>query len=488
MARVTVVGLGPAGADLILPAARAAIERTPRRFVRTRRHPAVDDLTAAGIVFESFDRLYERGPDLDHVYASIVDSLLAAAGDHDAVLYAVPGSPVVAERTVVMLRERLGDDLEIVPGVSFTDLAWARLGVDPLAGARVVNGADFAIDGAGTSGPLLIAQCDTLIVLSDVKLALLDVLDPDHPVVVLQRLGMADEAVLHLGLADLDRGAFVPDHLTSVYVDTGAAMVAGELARLWAITQRLRAPGGCPWDQKQTHHSLARHLLEESYEVVEAIERLPADAPRAPGGPIDEVAEVDPDDYAALADELGDLLFQAMIHSALAAEAGAFTIADVARGIHDKLIRRHPHVFGDLDLETADDVVRNWEQIKRGEKVGDGDDSHLESLVAGIATTLPALLLLPKLYRKVVSVGLDPGAAATDRVRAAVESGDVGEIIAAAAALAWSLDLDPEAEAKTAARRYLDRFVRLEHAAAGEGFDLVTDPARAREIWENLGL
>lgn len=472
MSGLTVVGLGPGGADLILPAARRAIDGATRRFVRTARHPAVDELRREGVVFESFDYLYDREPDLDSVYRSIVAALGDAA---PGTVYAVPGSPVVAERTVVLLRERLGDDLTVIPGVSFADLAWARLGVDPLAGARVIDARNFAVDAADVSGRILIAQVDSGLVVSDVKLALLDALDADHEVVVLQRLGLADERVLRVPLAELDHGSFAPDHLTSVFVDTGSHSVGGELARLWQITQQLRAPGGCPWDQKQTHHSLARHLLEESYEVVEAIERLPADAPKS-----DEVPE---GAYEALADELGDLLFQAMIHSALAAEAGAFTIADVATGIHDKLVRRHPHVFGDLSLDSADDVVRNWEQIKRNEKQTDDGAAGPESLVAGIATTLPALLLLPKLFRKAVSVGLDPGADAVESLRAAIEGDDVGAIVAGAAALAWARDVDPEAAAKAAATRFLERFVRMEQLADARGVDLTADPNATAELW-----
>lgn len=474
MVRVRVVGLGPAGADLILPAARRAIEAAPRRFVRTARHPAVDDLRAEGIEFQSFDTIYEREPDLERVYAAIVDALLALDGDLDGdIVYAVPGSPVVAERTVVLLREKLGAGLSVIPGISFADLAWARLGVDPLTGARVLDARAFAVDAANASGPLLIAQCDSALVLSDVKLALLDVLDADHEVTVLQRLGLVDERVVSVALEDLDRGSVAPDHLTSVFVDTGDIAVAPEFARLWQITQRLRGPGGCPWDAKQTHHSLARHLLEESYEVIEAIERLPEDAPKS-----DDIPD---GSYEALADELGDLLFQTMIHSALAAEAGAFTIADVARGIHDKLIRRHPHVFGDLSLDTADDVVRNWEQIKRTEK---GDEP--ESLVAGIATTLPGLLLLAKLFRKSVAVGLEPGVDGREQLAAAIATDDIGEIIAAAAAMAWSRDLDPEAAVKAAAQRYRDRFVRMEQLAAVRGVDLAADPVGSRALWAEL--
>ena len=192
---------------------------------------------------------------------------------------------------------------------------------------------------------MLIAQCDSRLVLSDVKLVLLEALDPDTPVTVLARLGLPDESVTRVALADLDRDV-TPDHLTSLFVDTGTIAVAGEFAALVALTERLRGPGGCPWDAEQTHHSLVRHLLEEAYEVAEAIDGLPA---AAPGGdePIPAGA------YDALEDELGDLLFQVVIHSVLAREAGAFTIADVARGIHDKLVRRHPHVFGTVSTSTA---------------------------------------------------------------------------------------------------------------------------------------
>ena len=193
---------------------------------------------------------------------------------------------------------------------------------------------------------------------------------------MLQGLGLPDERLVPVALAELDQ-TVEPDHLTSVFVDTGEVSVAGELARLLALTERLRGPGGCPWDAAQTHHSLRRHVLEEAYEVAAAIDELPVDAP---GGEIPAGA------YDALEDELGDLLFQVMIHSVLATEAGAFTIADVASGVHAKLVRRHPHVFGDVEAETPDAVVTNWEQIKKGEK------GHT-SLVEGITPGLPVAAL-----------------------------------------------------------------------------------------------
>jgi tetrapyrrole methylase family protein/MazG family protein len=469
-----VVGLGPAGVDLLLPAARAALQRVPVRYVRTARHPAVEQLAGEGLALEPLDLLYDTGDDLDAVYAAIAAHVVAAAQEHGEIVYAVPGSPSVAERTVVLLRGA-GIDIEIVPGLSFADLAWNRLGIDPMTGARVVDARSFTIDSAGASGPMLLAQCDTRFVLSDVKLALLEVLSPEHEVIVLQGLGLPDERLVTVALSELDQ-VVEPDHLTSVFVDTGDVAVAGELAKLITLTERLRGPGGCPWDAAQTHHTLRRHVLEEAYEVAAAIDELPPDAP---GGDIPAGA------YDALEDELGDLLFQVMIHSVLAAEAGAFTIADVARHVHTKLVRRHPHVFGDVDVETADEVVANWEQIKKAEKQHD-------SLVEGITPGLPALLYVQKLLRKAASIGLDTDAASGVRATAAATAGaderSLGAALAALVAAGAGHGLDGEAALSAWAGRFRDRFVRMESLAEADGIDLASaDAATVRGLWERAG-
>ena len=481
MGRITVVGLGPAGADFMLPAADHAIRTATKRFVRTARHPAVDDLALDGIDFESFDYLYEGGDNFDVVYEAIVATLIEAAQFGD-VVYAVPGNPVVAERTVVLLRDRVVN-LAIIAGLSFADLAWACVGVDPLAGARVVDAHDFDAQIAGSSGALLIAQTDSMFVLSDVKLALLEALEADHEVVVLQRLGLDDECVQRISLQDLDR-VVEPDHLTSLFVDTGAVEIAGEFARLWQLTLRLRGPGGCPWDAKQTHHSLARHTLEEAYEVVEAIDRLPIDAPRG-----DE--DFDFDDYAKLEDELGDLLFQVMIHSALAVEAGAFSAADVAATVHAKLVHRHPHVFGDVQVGSADDVVSNWETIKKAE-------NNSDSLVDGLPAALPALLYTPKLYRKMNVVGIDPSTedpqawlmtsaeSLSNVSRQGVEAA-IGEVLASIVAVARAHEVDPEAALRGFASRMRDDVRALERQAQHEGSQLEDlDVGVVQRRWRDL--
>ncbi len=283
---------------------------------------------------------------------AIVAELIEAAATGGPVVYAVPGSPNVAERTVVLLAEhpRVASGevaLVVHPSVSFLDIAFARLGVDPVdAGVRLVDAERFAVEAAGERGPLLVAQCWSRQVLSEVKLSVEST--PDEPVTVLHHLGLPDETVVEVPWDDLDR-SFEPDHLTSVWIPQLAAPVAAELVALDELVRTLRER--CPWDRRQTHASLGRHLLEESYEVLEAIDALSSvdggtDVPMARDHvPGDHEATA----VAHLEEELGDLLFQVYFHATLAAEEGRFTLADVARGVHDKLVSRHPHVFGDVD-------------------------------------------------------------------------------------------------------------------------------------------
>jgi tetrapyrrole methylase family protein/MazG family protein len=427
--RVTVVGLGPAGPELITAATSAAIERIGVRFVRTTRHPSATVVEPA----ESFDDIYESATSIDEVYRAIVDRILTAADENGEVLYAVPGSPAVAERTVVLLREEAKAgriDLEVVPAMSFVDLAWTRLGVDPIdAGARIVDGHRFAVEAAGERGPLLVAQCDSAAVLSDVKLAL-DLDGP--PVVVLQRLGAPDESITIVERSELDR-VLHPDHLTTLWIDTVAPAVASEVARFDELVHVLRER--CPWDREQTHVTLTRHLLEETYEVLEAIEHL--DVETGAG-------------YDHLEEELGDLLFQICFHATLAAEQGAFTLADVARGIHDKLVLRHPHVFANVQADDASTVMSNWEQIKKSEK-------GRESIFDGIPASLPALLYAHKVVRKAgtldVDIPLPSPVPAAD---------DIGTALLAVVAAARALEVDPEAALRAAVAQLRDRAIAKE--------------------------
>jgi tetrapyrrole methylase family protein/MazG family protein len=424
LGRVVVVGLGPAGPELATTAARDAIARVPVRFVRTTRHPSAVLVDQAS----TFDDVYDGAGTIDDVYPEIVRRLVAAATEHGEVLYAVPGSPSVGERTVELLRDAAAAgtiDLTVVPALSFVELAWARLGVDPVErGVRIVDAYRFAVDAAGERGPLLVAQCDTRSVLSDIKLAL-DLGGP--PLVVLQRLGTPDEHIAEVERADLDR-AVEPDHLTTLFIESVAPAVASEVARFDELVHVLRER--CPWDREQTHQSLTRHLLEETYEVLEALERLDPETG---------------DGYDHLEEELGDLLFQICFHATLAGENGAFTLADVARTVHDKLVIRHPHVFGDAEADSAEAVMSTWEQRKKDEK-------GRASVFEGIPSSLPSLLYAHKVVRKAESIGAPvPDQAAVEDAEA------IGDALLALVVAARALDVDPEAALRAAARELSDR-------------------------------
>jgi MazG family protein len=288
-------------------------------------------------------------------------------------------------------------------------------------------------------------------VLTDVKLAIGDAIDAgasdDLRVTVVQRLGLADEAIGDVSWVDLDR-VVEPDHLTSLLIPELAPAVAGEVQRFVELVAILRRE--CPWDREQTHRSLERHLLEEAYEVLDALEG------------VDEVTGAG---YEHLEEELGDLLFQVVFHATLASEAGQFTLADVARTVHDKLYGRHPHVFGGVADgsglaagDTASEVADNWEQLKKVEK---GRDSVFD----GIPDSLPALLLALKVQKKAITLGDDP-AAVIDQAVADVERGatadTIGALLWSAVSLARRAGIDPEIALRSAALTYRDEAKRLE--------------------------
>jgi tetrapyrrole methylase family protein / MazG family protein len=487
-ARVVVVGLGPGSDEHVTAETLATIERVPHRFLRTARHPSahlVPDAT-------SFDDVYEAAGTFADVYAEITERLVAAATAHGEALYAVPGSPLVLEQSVRRLLADERVDCRVLPAMSFLDVVWARLGIDPVeAGVRLIDGHDFATAAAGDHGPLLIAHAHANWVLSDVKLAAddLDGVDADAEVVILQRLGTPDEAITRTTWAELDR-TVEADHLTCVYVPRLAAPVGAEYVRFHRLARTLREQ--CPWDVEQTHESLIPYLVEETYELVDALQALDPD---------------DPATEAHLVEELGDLLYQIEFHATIAEQAGRFTIADVARGVHDKLVRRHPHVFGPTIVETADvpagdeavgTVLRNWDDIKRAEKAekaGKAEkarkgDSGAPSVLHGIPSALPALALAQNVQRKVAKVGFDwpdadgalakiPEEAAevldaADRGDAGAVTAEVGDLLFAVVNVARHLGVDAETALRAATATFRARFEAVEAAATARGIDMHT--------------
>jgi XTP/dITP diphosphohydrolase len=245
-----------------------------------------------------------------------------------------------------------------------------------------------------------------------------------------------------------------------------------------AVMDRLRSPGGCPWDGEQTHASLAPYLLEEAYEAYQAVEDS---------------------DLEALRDELGDLLLQVVFHARLAVEDAGWDIDDVAGGLVDKLVRRHPHVFGTVEVNGAAEVQANWDEIKAAENGGRG-------VVDGVPLSQPALALAAAVQKRAARVGLpaqlwSEQLAATPRPEQAVAAaaagladadvaptvGRVGDLLFAAVALARSADVDPEAALRGVARRFRDRLAAAEAAARSGGRQLCDlGPADWAELWRSV--
>jgi len=472
-----VAGLGPAGLDR-LPGSTMGVLIAPGTTViaRTRHHPSTAELgELRDVVF--CDDLYEQGAGIDEVYHAIADRVVTAA-QAGPTAYVVPGSAVVGERAVRMVRTRAEDaglTVLVIPGESFLDLLFERTGLDPIGRATLI------LDGRDLPDPLLLAaatvitQVDRPVVLADIATELGKVLPDDTPVTYLDSLGTSEEAVLTVPLSRLAR--LVPGPRTSLYLDPPPAGWHG----LVTTVRRLRRE--CPWDREQTHHSLMRHLLEEAYETVDTLLALPEDAP---GGEADYGA------YAEVEEELGDLLLQVVLHGTLAREAGAFDVEEVAEGIRRKLVHRHPHVFGDVVADDSATVKANWEDIKAGEK-------QRASLMDDVPEALPGLARADKLQRRAATVGFDWDEAAPvrDKVREEIDElrgalgddaatqAELGDLLFATVNLARHLDVDPELALRQANARFATRFRAMEEAAAAAGSSLGDLPAeRLEELWE----
>jgi tetrapyrrole methylase family protein/MazG family protein len=387
---------------------------------------------------------------------------------------------------VTQLRADTRIEVQVLPAMSFLDLAWEALGIDPVnAGVRLIDGHRFAAEAANERGPLLVAQVHADWVLSDVKLSFDDAVG-DEPVVLLHHLGLPDQRIEHTTWQELDR-VLPADHLTTLYIPQLAQPIAGEMVKLHQLARTLREQ--CPWDIEQTHQSLVKHLLEETYEVVDAINDLDADNPAT-------------DD--ALIEELGDLLYQVEFHATIAEQQGRFTLADVARSIHDKLVRRHPHVFADVVAESANDVVSTWDEVKRQERLA--NDAKSDSVFSGVAKAAPSLSYATKLQKRAADVGFDwPNAdGAFDKIheesaeiRDAISQQadpeavrmELGDLLFSVVNLSRHLGHDAETALREASDKFRKRFEHVESLAFERDIDLhAVDLATLDALWDEAKL
>jgi tetrapyrrole methylase family protein/MazG family protein len=489
---ITIVGLGPGSPAHLTVGALDALRSGRPVLLRTAIHPTVEALKEMGIAFQSCDDLYERAHSFEDVYTAVAERVLA----YDDVVFAVPGHPLVGESSVKLIQARAPERVELVTGASFLDTLLITLGLDPVDGMELLDALQLNRRMPSGDLPAVVMQLHSRAVASDAKLALMERYPDDHPVLLVRAAGVpGEERKVACLLHELDHYDWV-DYLTTLYLPPLKQSEPIEAnPRRWAparwpvdplveVMARLRAPGGCPWDREMTHETLRKYMLEEAYEVVEAID----------AGDSDHVCE-----------ELGDVLLQVVFHAQIARENGLFDMHDVIQGITEKLVRRHPHVFGDVEAETADDVTRNWEAIKKQEK----GNREPASLLEGISTALPALSRAGEVQKKAAKVGFDwddvhgPAAKVREELEEVLAAppdqreGEVGDLLFAVVNVARALKVDPEVALTGTTAKFMRRFRHIERRAVELGrnlsgmtlaeMDLLWDEAKQAEITKKYG-
>ncbi len=476
---ITILGLGPGRwTDLTIEAhtiLSQAAKDNKTIYFRTLIHPTIAPLKEQkpNLQMESFDRLYDESADWDTLYQQIAEELCTLA-TQEPIIYAVPGHPLVGEASVQLLlqlaRQR-GLSTSIIAGLSFLEPVCTTLGLDPLAtGTQLIDATMLAALGtheiAGKiipTFPLLVAQVYNRRLASAVKLALSECYPDEWPVKLVRAAGVdAEEMVDELPLYELDRNSLA-NHLCVLYVppvDELTALRVPETLRY--ITMRLRRdPDGCPWDREQTHQTLTRYVIEETYEVVEALEE---------------------NNMEALADELGDLLLQVYLHAEIARQEGDFALGDVFEHVNAKLIRRHPHVFGNVEVSGSGQVLKNWDAIKRQEKIAAGKDAHAESVLDGVPLAAPALIVSREYQVRAAKTGFefvnlqDVLTKLEEELQELQEATtpehqreEMGDVLFMAAEVARMLKIDAEEALRRANRKFRQRFQAMEEIIREEG-------------------
>ncbi len=462
---IVILGLGPGEARHLTREAWDWLAAQPRVYLRTRQHPAVASLPA-GLQIHSFDHLYDASQTFEAVYGAIVAEILRLGRQPGGVTYAVPGHPLVAEATapeIVRRAKKEGIPVRLIEGMSFLEPVFSALKIDPFPRLALLDALEIGrrhTPGFAPDMPALITQIYDRMSAALVKLALDPVYPDQHPVRLVHAAGTASQQVEEVPLYAIDRSPHL-GLMTALFVPPLAEDTS--LEAFQEVVARLRAPDGCPWDRQQTHVSLRRYLLEEAYEAIEALDEEDADA---------------------LREELGDLLLQILLHAQIAVEEGEFTLAEVIQGIHRKIVRRHPHVFGEVEVSGVEGVLRSWQKVKEAERAMNGE-TEPRGMLDGVPGVLPALAQAQEIQSRAARVGFDwreiePVLAKVfeelEEVNQAANvderEKELGDLFFAVVNLARWHKVDAESALRLANRRFRQRFAHIESRARQSGREL----------------
>lgn len=349
--KITIVGLGSGDISSISLKAYKILTGSDNIFLRTEKHPVVDSLVEEGMCYRSFDNIYDMSDDFESCYEEISNIIIQESKTKD-VVYAVPGHPCVAEKSVerlVRMSREQGIETEIISSTSFLDDMFVFLEFDPSKGFTLVDALDFNEKKIGFCNSLVFTQVYNRFTASELKLKLMDVLAYDTDIVIFKAAGIKSlEQKVHTELYKIDHIDFEFDHLSSVFIPFPYTGKNQSMSDFVDTIETLRSENGCPWDREQTRESLLPQFYEELDEFRDAVRN---------------------DDIDNIIEELGDLLLHIVLQAQIGKEEELFDINDIINGINEKIIRRHPHVFGEEKAFTKEDVSRIWERIKKEEKL-----------------------------------------------------------------------------------------------------------------------
>ena len=456
---IVIVGLGPAGANNLTREAWDWLSQVNEIWARTRYHPVISELHE-NLIIHSFDS--EEMNSSGDFGADIAKNLIRLCQEQGGVTYVVPGSPFIAEETVRQIMKGVEETqipVRVIDGMSFLEPVCSALGLDPHPKLVLTDSlylASLEIPFFPASVPAMISNLRSGLEASDLKLTLMNNYPDEYPVKLVHNAGLPDELIEEIPLYLLDQSLHT-GLMTTLYLP--ARENGRGFEDFQQIIARLRAVDGCPWDREQTHLSLRPYLLQESYEVLEAL---------------------DEENSQHLVEELGDLLLQIVLHAQIAIEEQDFNMTDVLATVSEKIIRRHPHVFTELKVDSVDGVLYNWEQIKAEERKAKGEER--KSMLDGIPTALPALTQADQIQQRAQRVGFDwktiepVFAKINEELQELKEAetqeekqSEAGDVLFAVVNLLRWLEIDPEMALRGTNTRFRQRFRYIEAMAAKQG-------------------
>lgn len=455
---IKIVGLGPGDRDALTIGAMETLKNSDFLYLRTDKHPVVEYLMDENIKFNSYDYMYENLMDFDMIYENIAQDLIKKHIEKRNIVYAVPGSPLESEKSVsilIKLCKSKNIDYKIIPSVSFLDALIERLEIDSTDGLRIVDAFDIGNSVLDKRVGTIITQVYNQFIASEVKLKLTEFYDDETEVIYCKALSIeGKESIEKIKLYELDMQEDM-DYLTFVYIPKSLNNKK-DIYDLNELVDTLRGDRGCPWDKEQNHESIRKAIIEESYEVCDAIEK---------------------NDVEALIEELGDVLFQVIFHSSLGKDEELFDISDVIQAIYEKMIYRHPHVFGDEKVKSSNEVIVNWDELKKKEKNFESVTDELK----GIANALPALIRAKKVQNKAKKVGFDFDTVeeALEKVKEeinevldvykcedkAIITEEIGDLLFSCVNVSRFLGIDSEEALKITTEKFINRFQYIEEIA-----------------------